>query len=126
MAILGNELLTGKLVKLTAIQKSDIPDLAEWQNDMEYQRLLRRALVTPAPAEGIEEWLKHALQNEDEILFAIRRLTDSQLIGMCAVKDIRWQPRHCEVWIGIGHPAMRGHGLGTDAMQVLMRYAFME
>jgi hypothetical protein len=30
--ILGNELLTGELVKLTAIQKSDVPDLAEWQN----------------------------------------------------------------------------------------------
>jgi RimJ/RimL family protein N-acetyltransferase len=67
-----------------------------------------------------------AAECHEEILFAIRKLGDNQLIGMCAVKDIRWQSRHCEVWIGIGHPAMRGQGLGTDAMRVLVRYAFME
>jgi RimJ/RimL family protein N-acetyltransferase len=58
--------------------------------------------------------------------FAIRSREDGRLLGMCALKDIRWASRHAMCWIGIGDPAMRGRGYGSDAMRVLLRFAFMD
>lgn len=124
--MLGKELLEGEHIHLTAVQKSDIPDMLVWYNDVEFQRLLRRGMVTPHTQEGMEHWITHQHEDRDSFLFGIRTLSEQRFIGMIGVKDIFWQARHCELWIGIGEASMRGKGYGTDAMRVILKFAFME
>jgi RimJ/RimL family protein N-acetyltransferase len=56
----------------------------------------------------------------------VRTLADDQLIGFVAYDGINWQHGETFVAIGIGDPAYRGNGYGTDAMRVMLRYGFME
>jgi RimJ/RimL family protein N-acetyltransferase len=58
--------------------------------------------------------------------FAVRTLVEDRLVGLLVIKDIMWQARHCSFFIGIGDPTERGRGYGSDAVRVLLRYAFLE
>lgn len=126
MSILGDELLTGELVRLTRFQKSDLPQLAVWFSDVEFMRYLSRRPAYGEPIEALEKWYESTLDDHAEPFFAIRTLSDNQLVGICDLKDIRWASRHCLTSIGIGDGAQRGRGYGTDAFRVLLKYAFME
>jgi RimJ/RimL family protein N-acetyltransferase len=124
-SILGSELLRGDSIYLNGVTSEDIPQITQMMNDVGYARHLRRALYVPMTIEAMSEWFlgKH---NHDEPTFAIRALDDNRLIGTCGFMDIRWPSRHSFFWIGIGDPANRGRGYGTDATRVMLKYAFLE
>ena len=124
--ILGNELLRGEKVYLTPIQRADCVVFARWSEDMEYQRMLRRGEVFPDIAESFERWLFSETERDEFYRAAIRTNADNTLIGMCEINRIFRQARHCMFWIGIGEPAYREHGYGSDAIRVLLRFAFLE
>ncbi len=122
---LGNELLRGDLVYFARPQKDELSVIAGWSNDIEYSRLLRRGLVYPNTGEDYEEWWGDLAKHESGYPFAIHRNDDSSLIGFIVFSDIFWQARHCSLVIGID-PTQRGRGYGTDALRVMLKYAFME
>lgn len=126
---LGNELITGKRVRLTIVERGDLPTIADWHNDMLYARLLRRGMVDPfASPEGFGEWLTGVYSKWDkaELPFAIRTLAENRLVGWLMIKDVMWQARHCSFFIGIGREEDRGKGYGSDAVRTMLRYIFME
>jgi RimJ/RimL family protein N-acetyltransferase len=45
---------------------------------------------------------------------------------MCEINRVFRQARHCMFWIGIGEAQFRGSGYGSDAIRVLLRFAFLE
>ena len=50
---------------------------------------------------------------------------ENKLIGSCSIEPM-WSHRNAWVAIGIGNPAYRGKGYGTDAMRLLIGYGFRE
>lgn len=60
------------------------------------------------------------------LLFSIRTLDADKLIGFIALDGINWTDRDSYVAIGIGEPDFWGRGCGTDAMRLMLRYAFTE
>lgn len=123
---LGSELLVGKKVRLTRPVQEDIPVIAGWSLDLEYQRLLRRGMVYPGSVEDHIGWFEEMAKGETMFPFSVRTLVEDRLVGMLVIKDIMWQARHCSFFIGIGDPTERGRGYGSDAVRVLQRYAFLE
>lgn len=123
---LGSELLMGKKVRLALPAHEDIPLFAAWSQDLEYQRLLRRGMVYPGSVEGHREWFEAMAKEEKDIPFSIRTLVEDRLVGMLVIRDVVWQARHCSFFIGIGDPGERGQGYGSDAVRVLLKYAFLE
>ena len=122
---LGNELLRGERVRLARLLDSDYALLARWTEDMENQRLLRRSMVYPSDERDMRDWLGK-VDEYQFIPFGIRTLDDDRLVGMLAIKDIFWQARHCSFFINIGDPADQGQGYGSDAVKVMLKYAFWE
>jgi RimJ/RimL family protein N-acetyltransferase len=61
----------------------------------------------------------------DEFSFNIRTLADDRLIGECNLEP-SWPNRDAWVAIGLGLSGDWGRGYGTDAMRLLLRYAFCE
>ena len=59
-------------------------------------------------------------------MFAIRRLADQQLIGEIDLDGVLWTHGECFVGIGLGDREFWGKGYGTDAMRVILKYAFFE
>jgi RimJ/RimL family protein N-acetyltransferase len=126
---MDSDLFTGKLVRLTAIHpETDAAVFARWGADIDYMRHLDSGPQLPDTAKKIKEAIEKE-QGEASVTqleFAVRPLADDQLIGFVAFDGISWQHGDTFVAIGIGDPAYRGKGYGTDAMQVMLRYGFME
>lgn len=118
--------LIGALVRLASI---DVPALAEqtarWRSDTEYARLLDNDPVMPITSAQSRK------NNEDEsvpdknFVFMVRALADDRIVGFVSL-DVNWHDQDAWVGIGIGDHADRGKGYGTDAMKLVLCYAFAE
>jgi len=125
---MDSNLLTGQLVRLVAMNaETDAEVFARWDVDTEYMRQLDSGPHLPNRAKKVREGIeKEQSEDPNTIAFSVRTLADDRLIGFVAFDGINWQHGETFVAIGIGDPAYRGNGYGTDAMRVMLRYGFME
>jgi RimJ/RimL family protein N-acetyltransferase len=121
---MGDDLLRGEKVYLARPQMDDAPVISTWDKNLGYLRDMMMAVAYPFTLDDIQGWIQSRSANEPG--FCVRLLDTDQLIGYCTYKDVRWASRHAKFAVGIGEPGMRGHGYGTDATRVLLRYGFME
>ena len=124
-----NTLLQGELVRLVAASaEKDAELLARWSRDSEYARQLdsdpARLQSVKHAKEDIQKWMEN--ESPENFGFMIRTLADDRLIGFIGLDGIRWTHGDTFVGIGIGDPEYRGNGYGTDAMRVILHYAFTE
>jgi RimJ/RimL family protein N-acetyltransferase len=119
------DILTGQLARLTAVNAdTDAEIIARWSRDSQFWRL---AHTVPAYPELARQRKQHI---EDRGLdlrsFAIRALGDDRLIGLIGLYTIFQLHREAFMGIHIGERDYWGKGYGTDALRVLLRYAFGE
>jgi RimJ/RimL family protein N-acetyltransferase len=119
-------LFEGKLVRLTHIRRDDIPTFCRWFRDYEVQRLLAFDPIIPITDEAEEAWFESAAKSENEYHFSIRLLENDLLIGNCSLFGVNARNRSAEFGIAIGEKEYWGRGFGSDAMRVLLRFAFNE
>jgi len=123
------KLLYGSLVHLTA---GELPELAEaisrWDGDSEWWRLLASEPNNLFSAKKISEWIQKDQEKEPPAgyFFAIRTLDYDKLIGFIGLDGDAFPHGEMFVGIGIGEREFWGKGYGTDAMKVILRYAFQE
>lgn len=123
---MNNQLLTGKLVRLTAQNTDrDAKPLAEWSRDTEYLRLMEVHPVRPQNADHFKRHMEYDT-NPRFYPFSIRVLENDEFIGDIMLMYVNHFHRDCYVGIGIGNRAYWGKGYGSDAMNVILRFAFME
>lgn len=125
---MNSHLFEGDLVRFSATDiKIAAEATARWVADTEYMRFLDSEPPRPATARALQaEWEKEAPDPQKFVVFDIETKADARKIGFIALFDFHWN--HGEAWvgIGIGEREYRGKGFGTDAMRVLLRYAFTE
>ena len=115
--------LTGKLVRLAVLNLDCDPDvMVRWSKDNEFQRLYGADPASLWPAKQIKEHLEHDLA--DFIVLGIRTLDDDRLIGTIDLGGFDWAAQVAWVGIGIGEREYWGKGYGSDAMRLMLRYAF--
>ncbi len=119
-------LFEGQLVRLTQLQRDDLPLFRQWFRDYEFVSLLNPETIVPITDEAEDEWYENAIKSKEDFFFAIRTLSDNQLIGSCGLFHISAKNRCATLGIGIGDKDYQGKGFGTDTMQVLLRFAFQE
>jgi RimJ/RimL family protein N-acetyltransferase len=126
---MNTNLLQGQLVRLVAANaEKDAEQFAQWSHDSEYARQLDSDPAHPKSAKQAKEEIQKWLENEqpDNFGLVIRTLADDRLIGFIGLDGIWWAHGDAFVGIGIGDPEYRGKGYGTDALRVILRYAFTE
>jgi RimJ/RimL family protein N-acetyltransferase len=111
---------------LRPFEPDDYKKINEWRQDAEIYRLTtgNRYCVS---AEKDRQWvLDKILHNDTELYLAIC-LTDDLLIGYISLSDIDYRNRRAE-WSGIliGEKEHRGQGYATDAVYLMLEYAFEE
>ena len=118
-----NSYFTGNLVSFKPLdQEKDLPVWEVWDRDSEYKRQLDIVSAVQYSATMIKELLEEP--NDETVLFVVHTLIDDKTIGFVELDGFNWAARCAWVGIGIGDPDYRGKGFGTDAMKVLLHYAF--
>jgi RimJ/RimL family protein N-acetyltransferase len=124
------DIFKGELVRLSAFDPVEIAKAyTDWTRDSELQRLFdagASALYsTKAGTDFFEKMLKE--ENPANHFFSIRKLDDDRLLGDINLDVINeWGSRDSFVGLGIGNREDWGKGYGTDAMKIMLRYAFTE
>ena len=114
----------GENVVLEDLRDADSDRLFEWINDREL--VVRSAQFQPVSRADHEAWFERIRRAEDVEIFGIRRASDDELIGSCQLRDIDRRHGSADLQIRIGAEADRGLGLGTEAVGLLLSYAFGE
>jgi RimJ/RimL family protein N-acetyltransferase len=120
------ELFHGQRVRLTLLQKEDAATLARWTEDGGYLRLQDTGIARPESEESIASNIDRDNDSSTTFSFGIRRAADNVLIGTVALFDVEWANRAAWVGIGLGDRLHWNHGYGSEAMELLIRYAFEE
>lgn len=115
-------MLTGKLIRLAPLRDEDVPQLLPWINDRD--TALWSAPYRPVSESDHREWAKGVMASSDRVFFVIRRASDDRVVGTCQLHSIHPVHRIAELQIRIGEAADRGHGLGSEAVRLLLRFAF--
>jgi RimJ/RimL family protein N-acetyltransferase len=123
------DLFRGELVRLTneepeALARSE----ARWQRDTEFHRLADSNPTSLRSEKKVREWMEKRMSEEDpqRFSFSIRTSADDQLIGFIGLYLPSVHGGDAWVGIGIGEREFWGKGYGTDAMRLILRYAFTE
>jgi RimJ/RimL family protein N-acetyltransferase len=121
------DLFRGDLVRLTAEDPETMASLvSQWSLDSEYSRLLDWDPARRFSVKNTLKWIEKHHENPDNISFAIRTLEGGKIIGDIGLDGIRWNHREAFIGLGLGMREYWGKGYGTDAMKIMLRYAFME
>jgi RimJ/RimL family protein N-acetyltransferase len=123
------DLFRGELVKLTVDEPKTVAEsFSRWVRDTEYWRLANSNPVRAFSSKAIMDWLEKNPENTrgDQFIFSIRTLQDDILIGDVGLDGVLWNHGDAYVGIGIGDREYWGKGYGTQAMRLILRYAFTE
>jgi RimJ/RimL family protein N-acetyltransferase len=125
----GTDLLRGKLARLSAVSPEDLSKLiVGWIQNSEYWRLIANGPSFPLSQEGVRKFMEKHLEKDDlrNCFFVIRTLDGDRDIGEIELDGISYARGESHVGIGIGEPEYQGRGYGTDAMNIILRFAFTE
>lgn len=123
------QLFEGNKIRFAAFNaEQDAEVFAKWTNDPEYLRLTEYEPARPLSAFHIkkkyEEMEKEA--GRDFYYFVIRSRADDRAIGFARIHWIEWNHGNGHFNMGIGSPDDRCQGMGGEALEMMLRYAFEE
>lgn len=124
-----NDLFRGKLVRLSAVDPSPAAEaFSRWSRDSEYWRLMAGDPSFPHSVKEAREHMEKALDKESprDFFFNIRSLEDDRLIGDAGLDGVDWRNGETYVGIGLGDRQDWGKSYGSDAMRLILRFAFHE
>jgi len=80
----------------------------------------------PTNLEAEKRWLEgfNSGNPPTSVLFSVDAITTGSLVGYVSLRDIDWISRAAEFGIVIGPATHRGTGLGGEATELAIRYAF--
>jgi len=118
-------------IRLGPIDYERDPEVeSKWTHDSEFMRLMELKPVRPlAPAlvKKQYEFLEKEIEEDKNLFyFTIRARDDDRLLGKAVLEWIDWSNGNSYLRMGIGSGEDRGQGLGTQALGLLLRFAFAE
>jgi RimJ/RimL family protein N-acetyltransferase len=124
------DLLKGDLVRLSAFDHEELSKAyAAWNRDTELTRLMDTRAVRLNSVKAISSFFEKEMLEPSPVsyFFSIRALEDDRLLGDINIDVINnWGSGDSFVGLGIGNRADWGKGYGTDAMKLILRFAFTE
>ena len=103
---------------------------SRWTQDSEFMRLMEIDPARPLSAAMIKkqyEKLEKKIEEDKNLFhFTIRARDDNRLIGKALIQWIEWTNSNGWIRLGIGAAEDRRKGYGTQALRMLLRFAFAE
>jgi RimJ/RimL family protein N-acetyltransferase len=115
--------LEGSLVRLRAVEESDLPTLHDMFNDPDVLSYLQ-VVTFPQPVAGTRAWWE-ATRGDPSTVNVVIETLPGELVGACGLSGISDRTRSATLGIWLGTPYW-DRGFGTDAVRTLCRFAFRE
>jgi RimJ/RimL family protein N-acetyltransferase len=118
-------MLTGEKVILRPIMMEDWEETVKWRNDL-FIKSSTMSHPFPVTAELEKEWYEYNLKskNNSYIPFTVISKEDGKIAGYFSLNNINWISRNGFVSGAIGEPENMGKGMGREAVELLLKYAF--
>ncbi|HLI50818.1 MAG TPA: GNAT family N-acetyltransferase, partial [Thermomicrobiaceae bacterium] len=119
-------MLRSSRLRLRRILPSDQPHWERWLADPAVNRVLSSGSSMPRSPITLPEALAYWSADATDHVGFTMLTPDDEPIGAVQLADIEPWARHAELGIFIGEPANRSKGLGTEAMRLLLDFAFRQ
>lgn len=116
------QFLVGECVYLRPIEPEDLPFIRRWANDPDVRRLTGEAL--PMSKAGADEFLERVRQDKERVWFVVVLKENDRVIGEAGLLRMFHPWRNTDLSIIIGDKEAWGKGYGTQAILLLLDYAF--
>jgi RimJ/RimL family protein N-acetyltransferase len=131
MLTIQTPLFEAQNIRLGPIDHEKDPEVESgWTQDSEFMRLMELKPVRPlAPSmvkKRYESLEKEIEEDKNLFYFTIRARADDRLLGKAMLEWIDWTNGNGFLRLGIGSGQDRHQGLGTQALELLLRFAFAE
>jgi RimJ/RimL family protein N-acetyltransferase len=114
--------MIGEQIYLRILEKSDIYNTQKWMNDPEMSNVM--GYLPNKPLLQQEQWYESILNDSTRDIFAICLIDNDEHIGNAALGKIDFISRNASLSIFIFDTENRGMGNGTEAIILLLDYAF--
>ena len=121
--MISESILDGEKVRLRPMEERDLPRFVEWLADGEVTRWLAEMSAPPTLDDEIA-WYEGRRSDPDSLMWAIET-ADGRLVGSTELK-LEPARRKAEFGIVIGDKSQWNGGLGTEALSLVLAYAFGE
>ena len=131
MLDIQSQLFESPDLRLGPIDHEKDPEIeSKWTHDSEFMRLMETAPARPLSAAMVkkqyEKLEKQVEEDKNLFYFTIRARADDRLIGRAALQWIEWSNGNGFLRIGLGAAEDRRKGYGTQALRMILRFAFAE
>ena len=116
----------GKLARLRAYRKEDIPIAQKYFNDAEMMMNMAMRIPFPYTLEDEEKWYAGMSAMKDKYDFAVEAIDTGEYIGGCGINELDWKNSFAVVGIAIVNKVYLGRGYGTEAVGMLVDFIFNE
>jgi UDP-4-amino-4,6-dideoxy-N-acetyl-beta-L-altrosamine N-acetyltransferase len=108
-------------INLRALKKSDSNLILNWMKNEKLRYLI--GTVYPITELEHENWFQNRMLEKDNRMFVID-LDNKKSIGIVGFKNLDWVNRNSELFIYIGDEEYWGKGYGTQALELIIKFAF--
>jgi RimJ/RimL family protein N-acetyltransferase len=109
-------------VTIGPVAPADLGALFVWLNDADSARL--DLPFRPLDCIAFKGLIEQIAKDATQVLFAIRKLREPQIIGFTVLRNLQMVHRSAELGIRIGAEAERGKGYGGRAVALVLNYAW--
>lgn len=115
-------MLKANHIQLAPLTPGDSPKMFKWINDRSL--VLCSASYRPITRAQHNAWFESIRKRNDVCLFGIRLVRSGKLIGSCQLHSVSPVHRTAELQIRIGEQDKLRRGYGTEALRLLLKFAF--
>jgi len=115
-------MLADDLVYLRKLEESDLERTWKWVNDPDI--FFAIGVHAPITKTAQKRWFDELDRSNSKIVFAICLHEGNKHVGNVSLDLIDYRHRNARLSIFVADPALRGQGIGSRAMRLLIEYAF--
>ena len=128
---IATQLFEGQDIRFGPIDYEKDPEIeSKWTHNAEFMRLYEfepaRPMSTAIVKKQYEKLEKKIEEDKNLYHFMIRAKADDRLIGKAVIQRIEWTNGNCSIRLGLGAAEDRRKDYGTQALKMLLRFAFAE
>lgn len=124
MPELDRPFIVGECVYLRPLEVEDVTDkYLQWMNDESIARYIP-TMSLPGTRKAVMDYVESQVNNSDVMFFAIIEKSTGNHVGNIKLGPVNWRDRRAEYGRIIGEAEARSNGYGSEAVRLLLQYAF--